>query len=133
MYKLHFAINRILNPSLPLAQFIKLAKDIGVEAIELRNDLTGTSLTDQFTTLEIRKLCEKSNISVHTINALQRFNDSLPNINGLEGLLEKAKALGCRAVVLCPINGIEHDEDKSRYVAQTVRMQSRCPLSNKWY
>lgn len=121
MHKLHIAINRILCPSLSLVKFIRLAEDIGVEAIELRNDLTGTSLTDQLTTLEVRKLCEKSNISVHTINALQRFNNSSPNINGLERLLAKAKALGCKAVVLCPINGIEQDKDESCYITQATQ------------
>lgn len=124
MNTFRFSLNRIISPSLPLTQFIQLANEVGASGIELRNDLNQTTLTDGLSLEAVRDLCEKALLSIDTINALQRFNDETPRVEELELLLKDAEVLGCKAIVLCPVNGMAKEGERGRYLDQTIHALS---------
>lgn len=102
-----FALNRMASPSLGLEEFYCLAESAGIGKVELRNDIPGRGIIDGQTPSEAREIAERHGIEVITINALQKFNlrtlqDRLADELG--SLLDLAKAIGCRAIVLCPNN-----------------------------
>jgi len=43
---IRFTINRISAPRIPFADFAAMSRRLGVDAIEIRNDLPGVELTD---------------------------------------------------------------------------------------
>ena len=101
------ALNRIVAPRAPLPRFLALVGRIGLDQVELRNDLAGGSVTDELHADEVARLAAEEGVKVITINALQRFNlaAALPAVQPeLEALAAAARALGCPAIVLCPNN-----------------------------
>jgi 2-keto-myo-inositol isomerase len=101
------ALNRIAAPRAPLARFLGLAGSLGLDQVELRNDLAGGSVTDELHADEVAQLAAEEGVKVITINALQRFNlaAALPAVKQeLEALAATARVLGCPAIVLCPNN-----------------------------
>lgn len=117
-------LNRIINPSLSLPDFIQLAVDVKATSIELRNDLKGVSIYDNMEPDSVIQMCKDAQIQIESINALQRFNDTVPRLEEMKMLIDEAKAIGCKAIVLCPINGIAENEDRTRYVQQATNALS---------
>ncbi len=117
-------LNRIISPSLSLPDFIQLAVDVGATSIELRNDLKGVSIYDNMDPNVVKQMCKDAQIQIESINALQRFNDIEPRIEELKLLIDDAQAIGCKAIVLCPINGIADDEDRALYLEQATKALS---------
>ncbi len=112
-----FAINRIACPSLGLADFFKLAADLGLSKVELRNDLPGkqsiAGVVDGLKAAEVARMAKDNGISIITINALQKFNLASVRktaVKDLNALLALSVEIGCKALVLCPNN----DEADSR-------------------
>ena len=106
-----FALNRIIAPGMGLRDFVQFTAELGLSKIELRNDLPGrTGINDIIDGLkpdELKRLCRGENLSIISINALQKFN--LPErrkdrIEELKQMIELASAIDCPAVVLCPNN-----------------------------
>jgi len=105
-----FALNRIAAPALGLSEFFDLATSLGMEAVELRNDIRGGSVTDGIEgpkVLRMAKAAGANGVKIITINALQQFN--LPSarmkaLGELESLLTLCRELECPALVLCPNN-----------------------------
>ena len=114
-------LNRIITPSWNLRQFILFASQEGFSAVELRNDLEGLSIDDDMQSEQLCSLAQDAHITLATINALQRFNDTdttlKTRLHELEILLKIGKQLNMEAIVLCPINGVEPSE---AYHQQTV-------------
>jgi len=111
-----FALNRIIAPQLGILEFIDLANQANFQAVELRNDLKGKTVTDGLKPLQVEQAASVASVHIATINALQRFNEKPKNHKKeLEDLLKVGKALGCEAIVLCPVNGIAVDDDRSRW------------------
>ncbi|ATN37546.1 xylose isomerase (plasmid) [Rhizobium sp. ACO-34A] len=105
MTDISFALNHMSAPQLPLPAFFDLAQKLGTRAVEIRNDLAGNAILDGTPAAEIRKLAEDRELTILSINALQRFNEWTPERE------EEAKALagyardcGARALVLVPVN-----------------------------
>jgi len=118
-----FALNRILCPSLPLAQFFELAGEVGVGGVELRNDLPGVGVIDGLESAAVRDMADRSSLDILTINALQQFNLEavLPERKReLAGLAELAERLGCRAIVLVPNNDSRDKRTPSQIFRETV-------------
>lgn len=114
------ALNRIVYPGVGMAEFFAIAAELGLGKVELRNDLPGGRIIDDLTPDQVRKLAAKHRIQILTINALQKFN--LPSnlakaTQELKGLIELARSIGCRAIVLCPNN----DTADTRTPAQSLR------------
>lgn len=105
--KSRISLNRIAYPGVGMEEFFSITKEVGLSKVELRNDLLGNRIIDDLTPEQVRELAAKYGIEILTINALQKFN--LPaNLQHaaeeLKGLIELARSIGCRAVVLCPNN-----------------------------
>jgi len=116
-----FALNRIIAPQLGILEFIALAKSANFQAVELRNDMKGKTVTDGLIPLQVEQAASAASVHIATINALQRFNEKpKTHKKELEALLKVGKALGCEAIVLCPVNGIAEDEDRSQWHDQCV-------------
>ncbi|MCK5203436.1 MAG: hypothetical protein KAR15_06175, partial [Desulfobacterales bacterium] len=68
------SLNRILLPAASLEEFFKLSLQMGLDKIELRNDLPRAGIIDPYSPKQVKGLSEKYNIKILTINALQKFN-----------------------------------------------------------
>ena len=103
--KIRFAINRISASKLPFDAFAAMAKRLGVEAIEIRNDLAGVELTDGAPAREVAAAANAHGLKVRSINALQRFEqyDAAREAEARE-LVRYAVESGTEALVLCPTN-----------------------------
>ena len=102
-----FALNRIIAPAMSLQDFVRFSAALGLEKVELRNDLGGNGIIDGLNPTEARKIFQGEGVSVLSINALQKFN--LPErrkdrIEELKQMLELSAAIECPAIVLCPNN-----------------------------
>jgi 2-keto-myo-inositol isomerase len=115
--KSRISLNRILSPSLSLGDFLDLAASLGLNKVELRNDIGEKDPIDGLAVAEAARLVADRGMQIITINALQKFN--LPSSRAralveLDELIGTAKAIGCPAIVFCPNN----DSDDSRNALQ---------------
>jgi len=100
-----FCINRKIAPALSLEAFFQLVQRLGLSKVELRNDMPGGKVTDGLSASQLRSLADKYHIEIETINALYPFNrpdDAL--LSKAEAMLQEAKAIGAKALVMCPLN-----------------------------
>ncbi|HHG8773552.1 TPA: TIM barrel protein [Raoultella planticola] len=100
-----FCINRKIAPSLSIDAFFRLVNGLGLNKVELRNDLPGGQVTDDLSHQQVRELADRYHIEILTINALYPFNHRTEQVRSLaESLLKEAQAIGAKALVLCPLN-----------------------------
>ena len=71
---LGFALNQILAPQRRFNDFAALARGLGVDAVEIRNDLPGVEIADGTPAAQIRTEAEAAGVAILSINALQQFN-----------------------------------------------------------
>lgn len=100
---MRFAINHISAPKLPLADFFAMCRRLGVNEVEIRNDIPDVlgSMTPQ----AVRDEARAQGITILSINALYPFNlwsGDLPD--RARRMADYASACGARALVLCPLN-----------------------------
>lgn len=120
MDSLRFGINRMVAPSMGLVDFMDLAAEVGGRGVELRNDLPGFDVVDNFDPGEVRELLAERELEVLTINAVQHFNLSAALEEAkseLQRLIRIGAELGRPAIVLCPHN----DRSDSRSGAEMAR------------
>jgi len=126
------SLNRIIYPKLKLENFFKLVKDLGLNKIELRNDLPGGKIIDGYTPGQLKKLSKKYGVEILTINALQKFNLGaiLPDtIKELKKLINLSQSIGCKAIVLCPNNDVDDKRSSEEIFKETVKaLKSFGPL-----
>ncbi len=108
---LRFALNHMTAPRLGPKAFFDLARGLGLDAVEIRNDLAGTAILDGTPPAEIRRLAAAAGVRILSINALQRFDDwRAARANEAVALADYASACGAEALVLVPCNdGIRPD------------------------
>jgi 2-keto-myo-inositol isomerase len=113
-----FALNHIATPRLRFAPFVELARGLGIDQVEIRNDLPGVEIADGTDPAEVRRAAEAGGVTILTINALYPFD-----VWNAE-LAEKAKQLagyaatcGARALVLCPLNSREDRRSEAERAA----------------
>ncbi|MCU5771767.1 TIM barrel protein [Erwiniaceae bacterium BAC15a-03b] len=100
-----FCINRKIAPNLSLDAFFKLVQRLGLNKVELRNDMRGGKVTDNLSHAEVKSLVTKYGLEIVTINAVYPFNQiSAELLEKAEGLLKDAQGVGAKALVLCPLN-----------------------------
>lgn len=105
--RFRFGLNRIICPSFDIKDFFQLARDLGLQYVELRNDLPGRKVIDHYSAQEIRYLAKRYNIKICSINALPQFNyleEIDRTIKKLKNLLSLAKEIDGQAIVMCPVN-----------------------------
>jgi 2-keto-myo-inositol isomerase len=104
MSAIRFSLNRTCSPNMSLVQFIALATAVGVEAIEVRNDIVDREFADGMDAGELRAAVSAAGLGFASINALQRFNDWGRNrAEEALNLVQYAAVLGAPGIVLCPV------------------------------
>ena len=127
-----FSLNRIIYPELNLENFFKLTKDLGLNKVELRNDLPGGRILNGYTQEDVKALANTYGIQILTINAIQKFNlgTVLDHVyEETREMLKTAAAIGCGSVVLCPNNDVEDKRTQEQFYSETVAaLQKLAPL-----
>ncbi len=104
---LRFAINRMSAPRLPFAQFCAMARRLGVDAIEIRNDLAGVETQDGTPAAAVGAIARDHGLCIRSINALQRFEQfDASRAAEAQALIAYAVDCGAQALVLCPTNSL---------------------------
>jgi 2-keto-myo-inositol isomerase len=102
---LDFAINHMAAPQLGLADFFALARDLGAPRVEIRNDISGNAILDDTPASEVKRLAAENDVTIISINALQKFNQwSDTRLTEAEALADYAAACGAKALVLVAAN-----------------------------
>ena len=118
------SLNRITYPNLGLEDFYKFVNDLGLNKIELRNDLPGGEIIDSYTPEQLKELSKKYGVEILTINALQKFNlDAIlaKTIEELKKLINLSLSIGCKAIVLCPNNDLNDKKGSEKIFKETVK------------
>ncbi|MFC3569769.1 TIM barrel protein [Paracoccus simplex] len=99
---MRFALNHIVAPRLPLAEFFALARRLGCTEVEIRNDLP--DVTGQ-APAEVARLAADAGVAILSVNALYPFNRWSDDLAArAERLADFAAGAGAGALVLCPLN-----------------------------
>ncbi|VFS62524.1 Predicted sugar epimerase [Raoultella planticola] len=69
-----FCLNRKIAPSLSIEAFFRLVNSLGLNKVELRNDLPAGKVTDDLSHQQVRELADRYHIEILTINAVYPFN-----------------------------------------------------------
>ncbi len=121
--KSRFCLNRIICPSLGLESFFQLTREIGLNKVELRNDLPGGKILDDYSPEEVYAMTDRMGIQVITINAIQQFNLAPVRDRVYEDVIatiETARAIGCQGIVLCPNNDVQDSRVPEEFYQDTV-------------
>jgi 2-keto-myo-inositol isomerase len=114
-----YAINHMVAPRSTFAGLIELATDLGLDQVEIRNDLDGVPIRDGTPPARIREQAEAAGVRILAINALQRFNDWNDERAGEAGALARyANDCGAEALVLCPVNDVRFRPSESERQAK---------------
>ncbi len=104
---LTFAINHMVAPRRTIPELVALATALGLDRIEIRNDLPGVPSSDGTPAADVRRAAEAGGVRILSINALQRFNDWSPaRAEEARSLAGYAQGCGAGALVLCPVNDV---------------------------
>ena len=103
------SLNHMVAPRLGHEAFFDLTRKLGLEAVEIRNDLTGVALADGTGALKVGAAAKERGLNVLTINALQRFNlwDDARAAEA-SAMVAQCAASGAQALVLCPVNDVKY-------------------------
>ncbi len=119
-----FGLNRMICPSLDMKDFFQLANDLELKSVELRNDLPGKKIIDDYSPQEINDLAGRYDIQICSINALQQFNN-FPEIERVKKelhlLLNLAEEIHCQAIVMCPLNKGNQSSGADQQYRETVK------------
>lgn len=99
------SLNHMVAPRLAHTAFFDLARRLGVDRVEIRNDLRGVALLDGTPASAVGAAAKARGLRILSINALQRFNlwDDARAAEAAS-LIAQAVAGGAEALVLCPVN-----------------------------
>jgi 2-keto-myo-inositol isomerase len=123
IHRSKISLNRILFPVFSLEEMFKIISDLGLNKVELRNDLPEIGVIDPYSPKQVKGLSEKYGIKVLTINALQKFNLGavLPAaLEELKELIKLAVAIDCAAIVLVPNNDVNDKRESDVIIQETV-------------
>jgi 2-keto-myo-inositol isomerase len=102
---LSYALNHMVAPRKSFAELVELATALGLDQVEIRNDLPGVAISDGTPPERIRELAEATEVRILSINALQRFNDwNEERAREAARLAGYARDCSAAALVLCPVN-----------------------------
>lgn len=133
-------INRKAAPGLDLKDFIKMVSELGIKNIELRNDITGkvdnSTILDEYSPEEIKKLLDKYNITVVDINAQGNMDDASKldnNLKSLQEMIDIGKKLNVKNILFCPVrdkNDNRSDKQKRKEAVANMRVYSKILKEN---
>lgn len=103
--RLRFALNHMVAPRASAEALFGMAAELGLDAVEIRNDLAATAIADGTDAAVIRAGAARHGVRILSINALQRFNDwTSERAVEAQALADYAAASGAESLVLCPVN-----------------------------
>jgi 2-keto-myo-inositol isomerase len=102
-----FSLNHMVAPRLDHVAFFDLTRRLGIDTVEIRNDLAGVALLDGSPAAKVGEAAKARGLHVASINALQRF-DRWDERRAAEAsaLIAQCAASGAKALVLCPVNDV---------------------------
>jgi 2-keto-myo-inositol isomerase len=122
---LSYAISHTVAPRKSFADLVKLATSLGLDQVEIRNDLKGVPISDDTPAARIREEAEAGGVRILSINALQRFNDwSDERAREAAWLARYADDCGAKALVLCPVNDVSYrlsESERLRNLREALR------------
>jgi 2-keto-myo-inositol isomerase len=111
---LSYALNHMVAPRKTFAQLIQLTTSLGLDQVEIRNDLPGVAIADGTPPARIRDEAAAGGVRILSINALQRFNDwNDRRVDEAIALARYARDCGAEALVLCPVNDASYRPSES--------------------
>ena len=123
---LRFALNHMAAPQLKLADFFALARTLGLDGVEIRNDLADQPLPDP---AKVKRLAAAAGVTILTINALQKFNHwSDARAAEAKALADYCKACGAQALVLVAANDSTGRGDDERVKNATEALRGLKPI-----
>lgn len=129
MSSIHFALNHMSAPSMPIEAFFTTARSLGIDAVEIRNDLDGNAILDGTPAAEIRDTAARHGLTIISINALQRFNEWNESRAGeAADLIGYARDCGAKALVLVPKNDGTGCEDGVRQPNLRIALEALKPM-----
>src|SRR3954453_980551 len=125
-----FALNHIVSPHRKFADFARLTRDLGITAVEIRNDLQGVEIVDGTLAEDVKAAADAAGVEILSINALQRFNEWNPTReNEAVALARYAATCGAKALVLCPVNSVDDHRSEPQRVDDLRRsLQALRPI-----
>jgi 2-keto-myo-inositol isomerase len=101
---MQFSLNHMVAPKLGYNAFFDLALSLGVNAVEIRNDIPSALMGNKNAKL-IGTLAKDKNITVINVNALQRWNQwSKAKADEARKLAEYTALTGAKNLILVPTN-----------------------------
>ncbi|MBX4894452.1 MULTISPECIES: TIM barrel protein [Rhizobium] len=132
MTSIRFALNHMATPSLAIDDFFALAKSLGMDSVEIRNDLSGNAILDGTQPEAIRQAAARHGLTIISINALQRFNEwNETRAREAQKLIDYASASGAKALVLVPKNDGTGCADGERQVDLREALSALKPMLDK--
>tara|TARA_R100000353_G_scaffold114529_1_gene81949 strand:- start:307 stop:1131 length:825 start_codon:yes stop_codon:yes gene_type:complete len=111
-HNIKFALNHMVNPRWSPQQLIETASEMGISAVELRNDVGKNSIADLASAQRAGQRAEALGIEVLSLNALYPFNIWNEEREAqAETLAQWVHAAGGKGLVLCPL--VDADTDSS--------------------
>jgi 2-keto-myo-inositol isomerase len=121
---MRFSLNHMVAPRVPLSKLFTIAQAVGVDAVEIRNDLDSVEILDGTSAAEVRETASSSGIEILSINAMQRFNDWSKEREGeARSLINFASKCGAASIVLCPVNDPNYDplpDEKAKFLQDAI-------------
>ncbi len=101
---MQFSLNHMAAPSLGYAEFFDLALRLGVNAVEIRNDIP-TTLMGNKNAKTIARLAKDKGLTIINVNALQRWNQwNKAKADEAKRLAEYTALTGAKNLILVPTN-----------------------------
>lgn len=102
---MRFALNYMCVPNRSVEDLFGLADELGLDYVEIRNDLDGQAIADGTSARDIQDAAARTGIKLATINTLQRFNEwNSERESEAKHLIDYATDCGAAALVLVPTN-----------------------------
>ncbi|MGV1765201.1 TIM barrel protein [Agrobacterium rhizogenes] len=132
MSSIRFALNHMCAPSLSLEAFFSAAKSLGIDSVEIRNDLAGNAIIDGTPAAAVKALAAQYGLTIISINALQRFNE-WNEVRAQEAaeLIDYARDCGAKALVLVPVNDGSGREPDARQRNLLTALTALKPMLNE--
>ncbi len=126
---MQFSLNHMVTPKLGYGEFFDLALRLGVNAVEIRNDIPSALMGNKNAKM-IGKMAKDKGITIVTVNALQRWNQwTRAKADEAKKLAEYTSLTGAKALILVPTNDTKFmPEEKARLEGLRVALDALKPI-----
>lgn len=119
---IRFSLNRISAPRVPFTEYLSMCKRLGVDSIEIRNDLPGVEVQDGASPATIKAAAANAGITIRSINALYPFDLYTADLETRATEMARyAAQCGAEALVMCPFNSWDDKRSPAERHADLVK------------